>query len=211
MRGAGPEGGLVGEALDIAVAAAEEFVGPVLHPAGDVRVRRAAVGGIVFEPAVRGRVVGGRDDDAVGEAGLAGLVEGQDGVRDGGRGGEAVVALDEGFDAVGREDFEGRALGGGGGGVGVFADEQRSGDILGPAIFADGLGGGENVGLGERAVEGRAAMAAGAEADQLVGIRHIRLEFVVIPFQFADIHQQVGGGDFSGEFMQAHRGWVGWN
>ena len=35
-----------------------------------------------------------------------------------------------GLDAVGREDFEGGALGGGGNGVGVLAHEQRPVDAL---------------------------------------------------------------------------------
>ena len=57
------------------------------------------------------------------------------------------------------------------------------------AVFADGLRDGEDVGLGERAVQRSAAMPAGAEADQLIGIGGVRLAIEIIALEFADIDQ----------------------
>src|SRR6185436_5235617 len=64
-------GGLDGRgdwhALDSRVASAQHLVGPVLDPFRDVGVGRAAVGRVVFEAAILGRVVRRRDHDAVRE------------------------------------------------------------------------------------------------------------------------------------------------
>ncbi len=49
----------------------DEVVGAVLDPLGGGGVGGAAVGWVVFEAAVFGRVVGGGDDDAVGAVELA--------------------------------------------------------------------------------------------------------------------------------------------
>src|SRR4030095_10474276 len=66
----------------------QQPVGLVLDPAGDVGVGRAAVGRVVLEAAVLGRVVGGGDDDAVGQVVAPVPVPGEDGVGEGrGRGG----------------------------------------------------------------------------------------------------------------------------
>ena len=52
----------------------EKCVGSAFDRAGDVGFGGAAMRRIVLEAAVRGRVVGGRDDDAVGKAGAAPLI-----------------------------------------------------------------------------------------------------------------------------------------
>ena len=108
-------------------------------------------------------------------------------MRDRWCGREAVIALDVGLNAIRREHFERGALRGRGRGVRIFADVKGAADVLAFAVFADGLRGRENVRLGERAVQRRAAMAARAEADELVGVRRVRLEFVVAAFELADI------------------------
>ena len=117
-------------ALHAGVAAAQQLVGPVLDPPGDVGVGRAAVGRVVLEAAVLGRIVRRRDDDAVGEAGRAAAVVDEDGARDDRRRRDAVVALDDRLDAVGRQHFERRALGRRRQGVRVLAHEERAVDAL---------------------------------------------------------------------------------
>ena len=64
--------------------------------------------------------------------------------------------------------------------------------------------GGQDVRLGERAVERRAAMAAGAEADELIGVGQVGLALVIIALQFRHINQQVGGSGLSGKWIQSH-------
>ena len=66
--GVGGPRALVRDPLDVLEPGGEERVGPVLDPAGHVGVGRAAVGRVVLEPAVVGRVVRRGDDDAVGGA-----------------------------------------------------------------------------------------------------------------------------------------------
>src|SRR5262249_57342041 len=82
------------------------------YPGGHVGVGGAAVGRVVLEAAVRGRVVRGRDDDAVGEMLRAAAVVGEDGVRYHRRRRDAVIALDDRLDAVGHQHLQGGALGG---------------------------------------------------------------------------------------------------
>ncbi len=136
MGGRGLKALKVGDAFDAGVIGFEQFVRSVLDPLGDIDVCGAAVGGVVFEAAVFGGIVGGGDDDAVGEVVFAVAVVGEDGVGDDRCGGEAVVLLNDGFDAVGGEHFEGGLLRGGRGGVGVLAHVERAGDVVGFTIIA---------------------------------------------------------------------------
>ncbi len=52
----------VGHAQDFAVAAAQQFVGPLLDPAGDVVFRRATVRRVVLYSTIGRRIMRGRDD-----------------------------------------------------------------------------------------------------------------------------------------------------
>ena len=79
-RGGAPRCG-ESDSLDRAGARLQQIVGAGLDPLRHVGVRRAAVRRVVFEAAAVGGIVRGRDDDAVGETGLAPAVVGQDGVR----------------------------------------------------------------------------------------------------------------------------------
>ena len=109
-----------------------------LDPAGDVGVGRAAVGRVVLEPAVVGRVVRRRDDDPVGQPAAGGRrgvgsgdrpapVRDEDRVGDGRRRRHAErVGGDADVDPVRREHLErrrGRRLAQG---VGVPSEEQRA-------------------------------------------------------------------------------------
>ena len=67
VGGGGGEGLGVGDALDAGEAGGDDLVGAVLDPLGGGGVGGAAVGWVVFEAAVFGWIVGGGDDDAVGE------------------------------------------------------------------------------------------------------------------------------------------------
>ena len=138
--------------LTPALLLAQQFVGPILDPTGDVGVGRAAVGRVVLEAAVFGRIVRRRDDDAVGQVLGAAAVVDEDRLRDDGRRRDAVVALDDRLDAVGGEHFERRALRRAGEGVRVLAHVERAVDLLLLPVFADRLRDGEDVGFGEGAV-----------------------------------------------------------
>src|SRR5690606_15787097 len=77
----GGEGARVRDAADVLEAAPDDVVGAVLDPGRGVGAGGAAAGRVVLESAVGGRVVGGRDDDAV-RAGTGRVppVVGEDGV-----------------------------------------------------------------------------------------------------------------------------------
>ena len=140
------------DAFHRSVAAAEQFVGPVLDPLGHVGVCRAAVGWIVLEAAVLGRIVRRRDDDAVCQVLLPAAVVDENGVRDDGSRSDAVVGLDDGLHSIAGQNLNRRALGGRGKGVSVLAHVERAVRALLAPVVADGLGNGEYVGLRERAV-----------------------------------------------------------
>ena len=145
------------------------FVGAVLDPFGGGGVGGASGGWVVLEAAVFGWVVGWGDDDAVGAVELEVGVASEDGVGEDGGGGVAEVFVDDGFDVVGGEDFEGCDEGGFGEGVGVFGEEEGAGGVLGGAVLDDGLGDGGDVVVVEAGGEGAAAMTGGAEGDALGG------------------------------------------
>ena len=106
MRGMGTECACVGNAPDLVEIGLEQVVGAVLDPLGGAGVGGAAAGWVVLEAAVLGRVVRGRDDDAVGERLNAVLVVREDGMRECGRGGVTESGVDERGDAVGGEHLE---------------------------------------------------------------------------------------------------------
>ena len=130
---------------------------------------RAAGGGIVFDAAVAGRIVRRRDQDAVRLTRIRPVV-GQDGVRNGRRGGEAVAGVDQHLDPIGDQHLQRRAEGRLGQGVGVATEKKRAVDALGCAVFGDRLGDGQDVRLIESAVQAGAPVARGAEDDPLLRI-----------------------------------------
>src|SRR5262245_56471177 len=73
------------------IAVPQQVIGPVLDPLGYVDVSRAAIGRVVLEAAVLGRVVRRRDDDAVREILLTAAVVNDNGSRNDGRRGDAIV------------------------------------------------------------------------------------------------------------------------
>jgi hypothetical protein len=114
------------------------------------------------------------------------------------------VTLDDGFDSVSRQHLQRRALGGAGQRVRVLAHVERSVRALAVPVLADGLGDSQDVGLGERAVERRTAVPAGAEADQLVGVTHVGPALVVSSFELRRIDEQILRCRFAGEGGDGH-------
>src|SRR6516164_4141528 len=98
--GRGPEGPGERHAFHAGIPAAEQLIGPVLNPPGHVGVSGAAIGGVVLEAAVLGRIVRRRDDDAVCEVFLASAVVDEDEPGNHGGRGHAIVPLNPGVHAV---------------------------------------------------------------------------------------------------------------
>ena len=124
---AGPDGLGKRHALDRGGAGSKQAVGAVLDPGGDVRIGRAAVGRVVLEAAVGGRVVRRGDHDAVASVwSVRPRVVDQDRVRDHRSRRHSVVALKDRLDALGRQHLERRPLGRARECVRVLAHEQAA-------------------------------------------------------------------------------------
>ena len=139
--------------LHLGVAAAQQLVGSTLNPGGDVGVGWTAIGRVVLEAAVFGRIVRGSDDDAVGEVSIAAAVVDEDGPRDDGRRRHTVVTLHDGLDSIRGQHFDRGVLGRSGSGVRILSYIERTVDPFTAAIVADGLRDRQDVSLGERRTE----------------------------------------------------------
>ena len=186
----------------------QQLVGLILDPAGDRRVRRAAVGWVVLEAAVLGWVVGRRDDDAVGEVLRPAAVVAEDRVRHDRRRGVAIGGVHAHVHAVRDEHLERGPEGRLGQGVRVAADEQRPVRALAGAIPADRLGHRDDVGLVEGPVERRAAVAGRPERDALGRVGRVRPDVVVRADQPVQVDQDGGVGRESGPLAVRHRSMV---
>jgi hypothetical protein len=200
----GGEGALEGDSFYAFVVFAEECIGAVLDPLGGIDVGGSAGGWVVFESTVARGVVGRSYRNAVGKVGFAIFVIAEDCVGEDGDGGIFTVGSDDGFDAVGGENFEGGVVGGDVDGVGVFRQENGAGDFLSGAVFANGLGDGEDVGFGERGVFGRAAVAGGAEGDELARVIEIGAAVEIGADEGVTIDEEVGRWGFAGEGGEGH-------
>ena len=112
---------------------AQDLVGAFGDHARRVGVGGSAVGRVVLETAVAGRIVRRGDDDAVGQVAVAATVERQDGVADRGRRRVPVGRVDHRHDVVGRQHLQRRHPGRFGQRMGVAADEQRAGSSPAPS------------------------------------------------------------------------------
>src|SRR5262249_41597254 len=142
----------------------QKLVGTVLDPLGHVGIGWTAVGWVILEATVLRRVVRRRDDNAVGEMLFSATVVDENSVRDNRRWGYSIVLLNDGFDVVAGQHLERGALRRPGHRVGVLADVERTISGLVAPIIANRLGDSENVRLGERTVQRRTPVPAGAEA-----------------------------------------------
>ena len=192
MRRRGATSALSGHTTDALQVFREERVRGPLDPACDFRVSRAAGGRVVFEAAVFGRVVRGRDDDPVSQPGSAAAVVSKDGVRDDRRGRIAAIAIDHHLDAVGGEHLQGAHKSRLGQRMGVHAHEQRAVDAVSQAIRANGLRDGQDVRFVEGAFERRATVSRRPERHTLRRDCRIRLIRVVRGHQPRNVHQQRG-------------------
>ena len=198
---------LVRDARDAGEPRGEELIGPVLDPPGDLGVGGAARWRIVLEAAGVGRIVRGRDDDAVGEscrfAAAAVVVE--DGLRDDRRRHRAVVAVEHDVDAVRGEHLERARAGGLGQRMGVAPEEERPVDPLGLPVETDGLGHGEDMRLVEARRERRAAMSRGAERHALPGEGGVGPLGVVRRDEARNIREERDRGRLARERIDARR------
>src|SRR6266700_1834259 len=133
------DGGRKGQTFDAGVALAQQSVGPVLDPRGDVEVSGTTVGWIVLETAVLRRVVRGRDDNAVGEVLCTIPVVNEDVPRDDRCRRDAVVLLDDGLHGIGRQHLQCGALGRRGQGVCVLPHVEWAVNALTVPIVTNGL------------------------------------------------------------------------
>ncbi len=179
VGGARPQRARVREALDVGVRPFEHCVGLRLDPRRDIGAGGPAVRRVVLEAAVVGRVVRGRDDDAVGKSRCAAPVVHQDRVRHRRRRRVFVPRREHHVDAVGREHLEGAGRGGLGQGVGVDAEKERTVDAVLRAPAADRLRDRQHVALVEGGRQRAAAVPRGAERDPLRRDAGVGLDRVV--------------------------------
>ena len=85
----------------------------------------------------------------------------------------------------------------------VLAHEERPADFVRAAIFANRLGDREDMRFGEGVVQARAAMAARAEAHELIRIGEIGSTVVEIGLQSAHIDQELIRSGVASEVMRA--------
>ena len=104
----------------------------------------------------------------------------------------AVAVVDEHGHVVGGQHLERRRPRGLGQPVGVAADEQRPVVPLLAPVVADRLGRGQDVGLVERRLQRRAAVAAGPERDLLVDVVGVGHAGVVRRHEVGDVDQVPG-------------------
>ena len=135
--------------------------------------------GVVLEAAGFRRIVRGRDHDAVGQAGLAAAIVGEDGVRDRRGRGVVIVFRQHDIDAVGGKHLERTGQGRLGERMGVDTQEERTVGLLLSAVEANGLGDGQDVPLVERAIEGRATVTRGAKGNPLLRNLGIGALFII--------------------------------
>ena len=171
---------------------AQNLVGALGDDPGGIGVGRAAVGRVVLEAAVARRVVRRRDDDAVGQVGVAAAVERQDRVADRRRRGVPVGRIDHRHNVIGGQHLQRRHPGGLGQPVRVAADEQRAGGALRGAVLDDRLGGRQDVVLVERAVQARAPVPRRAERHLLVDVVGIGQHGVVVGDEVGQVDQVFG-------------------
>ena len=137
----------------------EKLVCLRFDPIGDGALRRPAVWRIVLEAAVMGRIVRGRDDDAVGESCLAPAVVGENRVGDDRRRRVFIPLRDHDVHPVGRQHLQRAGKSRHGKRMRVHAEKQRAIDLLLLAVQANSLTDGENMPFVESLLESGAAMS----------------------------------------------------
>ena len=123
MRSVAAQGPRVGNPMHALQAILQKLIRPGFDPTGHANVGGPAVGWVVLESSVVGRVVRGRNDNAIRQAGSTLTVISQYRVRDR-RGGRVFIILGQhDVNAICRQDFQRAGASGHGQGVRVDAKE----------------------------------------------------------------------------------------
>ena len=204
MRGVCLQGQGVGNTSHRRVVAAQEGVGAVLDPGGHLGVGGSAVGRVVLEAAILGRVVRGSDDDAVGQTALATAVMHEDGPGNHRGRCDTIVYLNDHIHAIGRQNLQGGTLGGRRDRVCVLAHVQRAIDPALTSVVANRLGNRQDVGFRESTAKRRAPVPAGAEGDELILVAQIGSSLVIFLLELRYVDQHFRWGRFAGKWGNRH-------
>src|SRR5436190_11192847 len=145
-----------------------------------------------------------RDDNAIGKMFLSIPVVNQDRPRDHWRRRDAGVFLDDRLYSVARQHFQRGALGRPGKGVCVLTHIQRAVGALTLPIVANGLGDRQNVRLGKRTAQRRAAMPTGTEADRLGWICRVGAALVILALKLRQIDEHFLGSWLASQWRNCH-------
>src|SRR6185437_11862740 len=107
VRRRGTSGAVEGDAYSAPEAITEQLVGAILDPARDVGIGRTAVGGVVLEAAIVGRIVRRSHDYAVSQSAGTPAIVAEDRVRDNRSRGVTVSVVDHHVHFISSENFEG--------------------------------------------------------------------------------------------------------
>ena len=88
--------------------------------------------------------------------------------------------------------------------MGILTHEQRPGDLLARAVLADRLGDRQNMRFVQTRGQRTAAMAAGAEANQLRRVVDVRLTLVIGLLQCRHVDQYIDRRRLAGKWMNRH-------
>src|SRR5262249_45668084 len=131
----------------------QQLVGSVLYPTCDIRVSRTSVGGVVFKTSVLGRIVRRCNDDTISQVLLATAVVHDNGARNDGGRGHAIISLKDAHDVVGRKHFQRGPLSRTGKSVGILAEVERTVSAFHATEVTDCLSNRQDMSLGECAAQ----------------------------------------------------------
>ena len=194
------QGLCIRQPLDAAIAVGHQRIGALLDPAGNVGICRATVRRVVLDAAILRGIVRRRDDDAVRPSGFVGGVECENGARNDRRRRVAIIGLQMRQYVVGSEHFQRRLLRRIRKSMGVLAEKQRAVDPGLRPVFRNRLSDCQYVRLVEAAVQGAAAMAAGAKGNALGWVVDVRY-IPVSRQQSGNISQAGNRGHLAGKRM----------
>ena len=190
----------------------EDPVRLVLDPARDVGVRRAAVGRVVLEAAVVGRVVRRRDDDPVARGAVPPVVVQRSRFATRIACETAGVGVNPSPESTRTSTPRATSTSSAVRHAGSLSacvsrpDEQRARVSLRCPVAADRLGRREDVRLVERRPERGSAMARRAERHALGGVGRVGPDLVVRAEQGRDVNELGRDGGLAGARVLAHRG-----
>ena len=204
MRGRDAPGLFERHSFDAFELAFQQRIGAGFDPAGDVLIRRPAIGRVVLEAAAVGRIVRRRDDNAVCQSHSTAAVISEDGVGDHRGRGVFVLVREHDLHPVGRQHFERTGQRRFRKRVGVDPQKQRAIDSLLSAVLANGLADGEHMPFVETVVECRTAMTRGAKRDPLRGYRRVGQVTEIGSDESGDIDQHGWWGGLSRKWTGFH-------